>query len=372
MRGIDKFKERFAGHDSEYVLIGGGACDLLFGEAGQDFRATKDLDLVLLVEALTPEFGRVFWDFVKEGGYENRQKSSGKPQFYRFSKPEDPAFPAMLELFARTDVDLRDAESGLMPIHIDDEVSSLSAILLDEDYYRLLVENRASAGGVAVLSVEGLIPFKAKAWLDLSARRAGGQAVDEKSVKKHRNDVCRLATLLAGGERPAMSEGVRADMRRFLEAYESDPVDPKALKIKGVGRSRSSRCSRASTCDSRAAQSCYRETSSDLYRSDILNGVAVVDARIGADAAVIRALAEAGLSHRVRTAKIKDPRIRQIAILMYLHAQLVPEGSGKKSTSSNLAGLEEKLLEMSNLAPANDAIQSAMAFLAKLIDGWFR
>ena len=33
MRGIDKFKERFAGHDGEYVLIGGGACDLLFGEA---------------------------------------------------------------------------------------------------------------------------------------------------------------------------------------------------------------------------------------------------------------------------------------------------------------------------------------------------
>ena len=54
-------------------------------------------------------------------------------------------------------------------------------------------------------------------------------------MKKHRYDVCRLATLLSGGERPAMSEGVRADMRRFLEAYESDPVDPKALKIKGVG-----------------------------------------------------------------------------------------------------------------------------------------
>lgn len=103
-----------------------------------------------------------------------------------------------------------------------------------------------------------------------------------------------------------------------------------------------------------------------------MNGVAVVDARIGADAAVMRALAEAGLSHRVRTAKMKNPRIRQIATLMYLHAQLVPEGSGKKSTSSNLAGLEEKLLEMSNLAPANDSIQSAMAFLAKLIDSWFR
>lgn len=43
-----------------------------------------------------------------------------------------------------------------MPIHIDDEVSSLSAILLDEEYYKLLVENRVSAGGVAVLSVEAL------------------------------------------------------------------------------------------------------------------------------------------------------------------------------------------------------------------------
>ena len=32
-----------------------------------------------------------------------------------------------------------------------------------------------------------------------------------------------------------MSDGVRTDMRRFMEAYESDPVDPKALKIKGVG-----------------------------------------------------------------------------------------------------------------------------------------
>lgn len=187
------------------------------------------------MEALTPEFGRVFWDFVREGGYENRQKSSRKPQFYRFSKPKDPALPAMLELFARADINLRDGDSGLMPIHIDDEVSSLSAILLDEEYYRLLVENRVSAGGVAVLSVEGLIPFKAKAWLDLSAKRAEGQAVDEKTVKKHRNDVCRLATLLAGNERPAMSEGVRADMRRFMEAYESDPVDPKTIRIKGVG-----------------------------------------------------------------------------------------------------------------------------------------
>lgn len=103
-----------------------------------------------------------------------------------------------------------------------------------------------------------------------------------------------------------------------------------------------------------------------------MNGVAVVNTRISADAAAIRALAEAGLSHRVRTAKMKNPRIRQIATLMYLHTQLVPEGSGKKNAASNLAGLEKRLLEMSDLAPANDVVRSTVAFLAKLIDNWFR
>lgn len=64
------------------------------------------------------------------------------------------------------------------------------------------------------------------------------------------------------------------------------------------------------------------------HSSNVLNGVSVVDAMIGTDAAVMRALAEAGLSHLVRTSEMKNPRIRQIATLMYLHAQLVPEGSG--------------------------------------------
>lgn len=234
MRGIETFKAFFKGYESQYVLIGGAACDLLFEEAGQSFRATKDLDLVLLVEALTPEFGRAFWRFVRKGGYENRQKSTGEPQFYRFSKPSDTAFPAMLELFSRSGAALDDSESKLTPIHIGDEASSLSAILLDGEYYRLLVSCSVAVEGVSVLSVEGLIPFKAKAWLDLSARRAEGQRVDEKDVKKHRNDVCRLATLLTGAERPAVSAGVRDDMRRFMEVYAADPVDPKALGIRGV------------------------------------------------------------------------------------------------------------------------------------------
>ena len=74
-------------------------------------------------------------------------------------------------------------------------------------------------------------------------------------MKKHRNDVCRLAMLLAGGEHPAMSKGILADMQRFMEAYESDPVDPKALKIKGVGAQQVVEVTGTSTC-SKAVPDC--------------------------------------------------------------------------------------------------------------------
>jgi hypothetical protein len=37
-------------------------------DAGLAFRATKDLDIVLHIEALTSEFGVTFWSFVEKGG----------------------------------------------------------------------------------------------------------------------------------------------------------------------------------------------------------------------------------------------------------------------------------------------------------------
>ena len=100
VRGLDIFKEFFRDFQNQYVLIGGAACDIVFNEADLPFRATKDLDMVLIIEALTPEFGRRFWDFIIEGGYENRVKSNGAPQFYRFDKPQVPDFPYMIELLA--------------------------------------------------------------------------------------------------------------------------------------------------------------------------------------------------------------------------------------------------------------------------------
>ena len=107
--GLGIFQEQFAPYVDQYVLIGGTAASLSMEEAGLEFRATKDLDIVLHVEALTPAFGIAFWKFVEDGGYEIRQASdTGRPIFYRFQKPADERYPAMIELFAR-------APDGLHP-----------------------------------------------------------------------------------------------------------------------------------------------------------------------------------------------------------------------------------------------------------------
>lgn len=182
VKGLDKFREYFADFSEQYVLIGGAACDISFEEGGADFRATKDLDIVLVVEALTKEFGQRFWEFVRNGGYQHRARSNGSPQFYRFEKPENKEFPKMIELFARTDAVLY-PDAALIPLHIDDAVSSLSAILLNQEYYQLLMRGRKVIDGVSVLSASYLIPFKAKAWLDLNDKRNAGMHVDSRDIK---------------------------------------------------------------------------------------------------------------------------------------------------------------------------------------------
>lgn len=47
--GIDSIKEWFKGSEEQYAIIGGTACDILMTEEGLDFRATKDIDLVLII-----------------------------------------------------------------------------------------------------------------------------------------------------------------------------------------------------------------------------------------------------------------------------------------------------------------------------------
>jgi hypothetical protein len=237
VKGLDYFREYFKDFQDSYTLIGGVACDLAMAEAGIDFRATKDLDIVLCTEVLDSAFVAKFWEFVKEGGYEHKEKSTGDKQFYRFNKPSNPEFPFMLELFSRKPDELvLEGDSELTPIPVDEDVSSLSAILLDDDYYQCIEDGRLIIDGVSILGPEYILPFKAKAWLDLSNRKAAGEAVDSKQIKKHRNDVFRVFVLLSPEQRVDVANGVKNDMQKFIDAMPNE----QGLDINNLGINNSS------------------------------------------------------------------------------------------------------------------------------------
>ena len=231
--GVESFRQWFAEYTEQYTIIGGTACDLLMSEDGLDFRATRDIDMVLIVESLTPEFGRRFWEYVKAAGYEHRNKSTGEPQFYRFSKPSSREYPYMIELFSgRVDAIELPEDAVLTPLPLDDEISSLSAILMDADYYQFLREGKVVLNDIPVLDAAHLIPFKAKAWLDLTERNRNGEHVDSKNIRKHKNDVFRLSILLTSDIRVTLSAAIRSDLEKFFSAMEAETIDLKAFGIR--------------------------------------------------------------------------------------------------------------------------------------------
>lgn len=235
--GIDSFKEWFKESEEQYAIIGGTACDILMAEEGLDFRATKDIDLVLIIEAVDANFGKKFWEYVKQAGYEHCNKSSGVSQFYRFSHPITNQYPAMIELFTRKpDAIQLPEDATLTPLPMDEDISSLSAILLDEDYYEFLKQGKVTVGGVTVLDAAYLIPFKAKAWMDLTDRKVTGEHVDSKNIKKHKNDVFRLTELLDPAVKTAVPQGVYADIQEFVQRMKNENVDTKQLGL--VGRTK--------------------------------------------------------------------------------------------------------------------------------------
>lgn len=233
--GIESFREWFSGYEEKYAIIGGTACDLLMSEAGLEFRATKDIDLVLIIEAMDASFGTRLWEYVISAGYEHNNKSTGNPQFYRFSKPKSQDYPAMIELFSRKpEAIILPDDAILSPLPIDENVSSLSAILLDHDYYEFLKQGRTQILGVTVLDAIHLIPFKAKAWLELSDMKNSGEHVDSKNIKKHKNDVFRLTELLSRDQEPLseLPDTIKSDMKSFIVKMSADTIDLERIGIR--------------------------------------------------------------------------------------------------------------------------------------------
>jgi hypothetical protein len=233
VRGLDIFTEWFKKFSDQYVLIGGTAASLAMQDFGVPFRGTKDLDVVLHLEVLTPEFGEVFWKFLDAGGYEIKQKSGGSPRLYRFQKPKEEDFPWMVELFSRLPEGIELFEgSHLSPIPMGEGISDMSAILLDRDYYDFVMSGRKTREGLTWIAEDRLIPLKALAWLNLTRSQKDGVSVRPGDIRKHLNDIVNLSNLLSPQLKVGLVLRISADLKEFIARVNVDEY-PDFAQVKG-------------------------------------------------------------------------------------------------------------------------------------------
>ena len=169
--GLEVFGRYFTDFEDQYVIIGGAACDIHIQAAELTPRATKDIDMILIVEALSADFVLQFWNFIIDGRYERNENGRDERKYYRFVKPANDEFPVQVELFSRNpDLFDLDERVHLTPVPTPDDLSSLSAILLDDEYQQMGYGGSEIVNGIHWASIEALICLKAKAYIDISRR----------------------------------------------------------------------------------------------------------------------------------------------------------------------------------------------------------
>ena len=191
IRGLHHFADFFKDLREDFAVIGGTAATMLLDEAGLEFRATKDIDIVIIA-AESNTFAERMIQYVKHGRYEI-QRNDATPRFYRFLKPQDLAFPVQIELFHKKPdgIELFDRQH-IVPIKASPQDIGISAILLEDDYFELIKNNVVTTLTVPSITTEATIVLKAKAYNDLLTRQQMGEKVELRQITKHRNDIFRL------------------------------------------------------------------------------------------------------------------------------------------------------------------------------------
>ena len=226
MEGLEKFREAFEAYSENYVIIGGTACDIAMTGTAVRPRATHDIDMIVIVEKMTSNFAEHFWQFVREGGYrpEKRKQSEGevpKYELYRFVNGK-PDYPEMIELLSRHP-DILGEPKGLTiePLPVDEVTSSLSAIIMDDDFYHFTIDHSKLTNGLRHADPAALIALKSRAYLNLLQDKANGKHVNSKDIKKHRSDVLKNVVIMTEDEIPAPSSIVKC-VKEFVMSIRSN------------------------------------------------------------------------------------------------------------------------------------------------------
>lgn len=226
MDGLDKFREAFAEYSKNYVVIGGTACNIIMTNTVVRPRATHDIDMIIIVENMTEAFTNRFWQFVQEAGYrpEKKKQEEGEPpryELYRFLNGNE-GYPEMIELLSRHPDVLGEPKGFVIePIPTDEDVSSLSAIIMDDDYYHFTIAHSQLTDDIRHANSAALIALKARAYLNLMADRRDGKHVNTKDIKKHRSDILKNVIIMTEDNIEAPTSIV-ACIREFVTSIRTD------------------------------------------------------------------------------------------------------------------------------------------------------
>lgn len=198
VKGLEMFRKAMTPYKENFVIIGGTACDIQLTGTAMRPRGTDDIDIIVVVERLTQEFVNAFWQFIHDGNYRvgKRFNEGGASVYalYRFTlQDENLDYPQKIELLSRHS-DLLGEPSGfhIEPIPTDELHQSLSAIIMDDDFYDFTVHQAEEVDGLLVANNLALIVLKVNAYLNLTKEREEGREVNGKDIKKHRSDVLKL------------------------------------------------------------------------------------------------------------------------------------------------------------------------------------
>lgn len=225
VKGLEKFKEHFAGFEDNYVIIGGTACDITLQNSDMRPRATDDIDMILVIEKMTPEFEKRFWAFIDLGGYTSRQRQRGDKEpvteLFRFINPHE-GFPVQIELLSRYPEILGEPTGfHLTPIPTGEDTPSLSAILLDEEYYHQTIDSSVVEDGIRIANPLSLLCLKVKAFLNLTEAKKTNPNVHKSDIRKHRDDVFKILAMKIDPLTPiVVSDTLKSELGIFIDVME--------------------------------------------------------------------------------------------------------------------------------------------------------
>ena len=106
----------------------------------------------------------------------------------------------------------------MTPIPVGEDVSSLSAILMDEEFYHFALAHSTMEDELHVADTVGLICLKMKAYLNLSEQEPPAHSSD---IRKHMSDVFKLMASGYIADPIELSGNMKKDAAAFVAKMES-------------------------------------------------------------------------------------------------------------------------------------------------------